>query len=220
MTDFLALFDVDGTLVDSAGVIVDTMSRAFARSDLPAPPADAVRPLIGLSLPGMIARLADGVPTKVVDRIVADYRLGFAAAMESGTPTQLYPGAEAALAGLAERGVTLGVATGKSQRGLNRLIKAERWDGLFKTLQCADHHPSKPHPSMIRRALLECALEEDRAVMIGDSVYDMEMARAAGVAAIGVSWGYTSGADLLAAGATRIVDDFSTLTEDIVTRAR
>ncbi|PWJ18269.1 HAD-IA family hydrolase [Jannaschia seohaensis] len=218
MRDALAIFDVDGTLIDSGGIVVDTLTAAFEEAGASPPAPDAIRRGIGLSLSQMIATLADDLPESVFAEIVAGYRLRFAAAMEQGGEPPLYPGVEAGLARLAQAGLPLGIATGKSQRGLDRLIEAKGWQAMFASLQCADHHPSKPHPSMIRRALLETATEDGRAVMIGDSIYDMEMARAAEVHAIGVAWGYHSAEALSRAGAQTVFDDFDGLVDHLLER--
>ncbi|MGB3409233.1 MAG: HAD-IA family hydrolase, partial [Jannaschia sp.] len=114
----------------------------------------------------------------------------------------------------------LGLATGKSQRGLDRLLEAHRWHGLFSTCQCADAHPSKPHPSMILQALAECAVDGDRAAMVGDSIYDMQMALAAGVAAIGIGWGYHTEQALRAERAHDVARSFPALTDILLERAR
>ena len=219
MSEFLAIFDVDGTLVDSEAIIVGTMVKAFSKSGVTPPEPDRIRSLIGLSLNRMIAMLAYGQSEAVVARILADYRLGFAQAVEASDPSELFPGVEAGLARLAQEGVILGIATGKSKRGLDRLIESYRWGSLFVTRQCADFHPSKPHPSMIRQALTETGIDTDRAVMIGDSLYDIEMALAAGTPAIAVNWGYHPGAALRDAGAVALARDFDHLVDLILERA-
>jgi phosphoglycolate phosphatase len=127
-------------------------------------------------------------------------------------PAPLYPGAADLLHRLAKRDdMLLAVATGKSRRGLRALIEHHGLEGIFISLQTADDHPSKPHPSMIAAALAEAGVGAGDAVMIGDTSYDIEMGRAAGVATIGVRWGYHPGAELEAAGAHRMVSDFDAL---------
>ncbi|GIT90309.1 haloacid dehalogenase [Jannaschia pagri] len=220
MSDFLALFDVDGTLVDSQGIIVATMARAFEKSDLPPPDPHRVRRLIGLSLPRMIADLAEGQSAETIGRIMADYRLGFASALEEqGQRPALFPGVQEGLDALTARGVVLGVATGKSKRGLDRLIHEQGWEDRFATLQCADFHPSKPHPSMVRTALAETDIDPSRTVMIGDSVFDIDMGLAGGVVPLGVSWGYGAPEDLTAAGAAKVATTFEQLVQIILERA-
>ena len=107
--------------------------------------------------------------------------------------------------------MVLGVATGKSRRGLDHILAAHALQGAFATCQVADDHPSKPHPSMVLAALAETGVDPSMAVMIGDTSFDMEMGRSAGVATLGVSWGYHPVADLLGAGATRVIDGFAAL---------
>ena len=123
----------------------------------------------------------------------------------------LFPGAREALAALAGDGWLLGIATGKSRRGLVQVIEHHGLGGLFVTTQTADDHPGKPDPAMLRRAMADCGVEPAAAVMIGDTTYDMAMARAASVAAIGVGWGCHPLAELEDAGAVAVVDDFGLL---------
>jgi phosphoglycolate phosphatase len=115
------------------------------------------------------------------------------------------------------------MATGKSRRGVNRLFDREGWHKDFATVQTADDHPSKPHPSMLLGAMQETGVAPARTVMIGDTSYDIEMARAAGARAIGVAWGYHTVAELAAAGADAIVERFEDLPaalEDVLSASR
>ncbi|WP_371153148.1 HAD-IA family hydrolase [Jannaschia sp. 2305UL9-9] len=218
MPEVLALFDVDGTLIDSAPLIVDTMARAFASAGLPAPDPCAVRARIGISLPLMVAGLIPDHPQTVQDGVVDGYRQAFAAAMDAGPAPPLYPGVARGLAQLTSAGVTLGIATGKSRRGVERLLSEHDWRPLFATCQCADDHPSKPHPSMILTAIRDTGATAAGTVMIGDSIYDMQMARAAAVQPLGVSWGYASPDDLAASGAGDIATDFGDLVHTLLKR--
>ena len=108
-------------------------------------------------------------------------------------------------------GPTLGIATGKSRRGVSALVAKHGWDGWFRTIQTADDAPSKPHPAMVLQACAETGHAPARAIMIGDSSYDMAMARAAGARAIGVAWGFQPRAALIEAGAEAIAENFSHL---------
>lgn len=190
----LILFDVDGTLVDSQADIVASMGAAFDRVGLPAPERSAVLSIVGLSLPVAMATLAPDATRDAQAEMVESYKTAYAdlrAAAGSERSSPLYPGARGMLHTL--RAVPenlLGVATGKSQRGLDALMSGHDLAGVFVTRQCADHHPSKPHPSMILEAMAETGVTPAQTVMIGDTSFDMEMARAAGVYALGVSWGY------------------------------
>ena len=216
---FLAVFDVDGTLVDSQGVIHDTMAAAFAAQGLPAPERRSVLALVGLSLPRMVEALLPGAPVETLDAVTAEYRLRYVAALEGGATPPLYDGAAAALDALEAAGATLGLATGKSLRGVRRFLAEQGWEGRFATVQCADHHPSKPNPSMLRTALRELDLAPGRAAMVGDTTFDMEMARGAGVAALGVDWGYHAADIMTAAGAEVVHGDWDAVVADILARA-
>lgn len=202
----LVVFDVDGTLCDSQNHILASMARAFAGEGLPGPGRSAVLGIVGLSLPEAMARLAPDRPTAVQERLVAGYKAGFTVE-RSRELAPLYDGVPALIAGLAGRPDTLlGIATGKSHRGLNHLLEGHALAGAFVTRQAADDHPSKPHPSMLYAAMSEAGVGPEQAVMIGDTTFDIEMGRAAGLATIGVSWGYHPVAALEGAGADMIVD--------------
>lgn len=207
----LLIFDVDGTLVDSQDHILAAMNAAFSAENLPCPPRDAVLSIVGLSLPEALLRLAPDLQQSDRDRIVAAYKASFAP-LRGETRAPLYPGARAALLALQTRDdICLGIATGKSRRGLTHLLAAHDLDGLFVTTQVADDHPSKPHPSMVERALSEAGVAAADAVVVGDTTFDMAMARAAGVDALGVAWGYHPVADLLQAGARDVLSSYDAL---------
>lgn len=201
----LVIFDVDGTLLDSQAHILGAMAIAFAGIGHPCPPREAVLGIVGLSLPQAMARLA---PDLDADALVAGYKSAFGT-LRAETASPLYPGARAALERLAARGIVLGIATGKSRRGLDHVLAAHGLAGHFATTQVADDHPSKPHPAMVLAALAETGADPARAVMIGDTSFDMDMGRAAGVRTLGVSWGYHPRAAL--AGADAVIDGFDAL---------
>lgn len=207
----LFVFDVDGTISDSQAHILHAMTLGFEAVGLPAPNREAVLSIVGLSLPQAVAELVPGLPVADQDRIVEGYKQSYFTS-RAAQPAPLYPGARDLLMRLAGReGVVLGVATGKSRRGLDALIKAHALEGVFDTLQVADDHPSKPHPEMLMAALAETGVGARDAVMIGDTSFDIEMGRAAGTGTIGVRWGYHPVDRLMAAGADRIVDTFEAL---------
>ena len=213
MTLRLVVFDVDGTLVDSQGDIVSAMAAAFAAVDRPAPDRATVLSIVGLSLDVAMPVLAPDLPAAVHDRMVEAYKHAYMT-LRATTGTEvsspLYPGAREALTRLQQvPDVLLGVATGKSKRGLDRLIEGHGLQGVFVTRQVADFHPSKPHPSMLLQALAETGVSAEDAVMIGDTSYDMEMARSAGIYGLGVSWGYHGRERLEQARA--VIDDFAEL---------
>jgi len=190
----LVIFDVDGTLVDSQGDILAAMRAAFDAVGEAAPAREVILGMVGLSLDVGIPLLAPHLPRTAHDEIVAGYKAAYGSLRaEQGVAASspLYPDAREVLDGLrAVPGILLGVATGKSARGLAKLMEGHALEGYFVTRQVADHHPSKPHPSMLRAALDETGVSPENAVMVGDTSYDMEMARAAGISGIGVSWGY------------------------------
>lgn len=208
----LVIFDVDGTLVDSQGHIVASMAGAFGAHGLAVPPREAILSIVGLSLPEAFVRLVPDHADKR-ESLTQAYKDTFMELRKTGDAhSPLYPGAGDVLADLAARDdVLLGVATGKSRRGLDHLIETHGWERTFQTIQVADHHPSKPHPSMVLACVSEMGVDARDAVMIGDTSYDMEMARGADVAAIGVTWGYHPDAALVAAGAVDVLRDFTAL---------
>lgn len=208
----LVIFDVDGTLIDSQEFIVAAMERAFGSTEQPLPSRAEVLGVVGLSLQEAIARLAPGQDAAA---LAARYKEAFIAlrAQTGGEAmAPLYPGARAVIEALhAQPEILLGVATGKARRGLDHAFAAHDLDRFFVTRQTADHHPSKPHPAMIEAALAETGVAPRRAAMVGDTTYDIEMARTAGVLPIGVAWGYHAPEALVAAGAARVIDDFADL---------
>lgn len=215
----LVIFDVDGTLVDSQGDIVAAMTHAFDGVGVPVPASGDILNIVGLSLDVAMARLAPDLAADAHMRLVEGYKSAYMALRVTTGAAQsspLYPGARAALEALQSAPETLlGVATGKSRRGLDKLLEGHGLTGMFVTQQVADFHPSKPHPAMIAAALAETGVDSRAAVMIGDTSYDMEMAKAAGVAAIGVSWGYHPASALGAADV--VIDRFSDLPDALAT---
>ncbi|KAA2234606.1 HAD-IA family hydrolase [Salinarimonas soli] len=204
----LILFDVDGTLVDSQDMIAAAHGRAFASLGLPCPERGRLLELVGLSLPETFTALVG--PDGPVAPLEQAYRDAFKSLRADPARAEpLFPGADAALRRLSGTpGVRLGIATGKSRRGVAALLERFGWVGLFATVQTADDAPSKPHPGMIERALAEISVPPASAVMIGDSIYDMAMARAAGTRALGVAWGYHTPERLRASGAEAVAGSF------------
>ncbi|MBY5977224.1 HAD-IA family hydrolase [Phaeobacter italicus] len=206
----LILFDVDGTLADSQGAITSAMAAAFAGAGLPTPSRAEILSIVGLSLPLAMAELAGEQPADVQAVLVEGYKSAYKSArLAAGAGhSPLYPGAAEVLAELnAVPEYLLGVATGKSQRGLDALIEAHELR-CFVTRQCADHHPSKPHPSMVLRAMAETGVRPEDTVMIGDTSFDIDMGRAAGVRTIAVDWGFHPAERL---GADHIIKSFGEL---------
>jgi phosphoglycolate phosphatase len=207
----LLLFDVDGTLVNSEAIILTAQAQTFAAVGLPAPSRERGLSIVGLSLHEAFTVLAG--PEGPVDALVEAYREVFHALRKAGTIGEpLYPGAAGLLArAAADPRFRLGMATGKSRRGVAALLDAHGWHEIMATIQTADDAPSKPHPGMILQASAATGIPPDETVMIGDSVFDMQMARAAGARAIGVAWGFQPVEALQAAGAETIAADFDDL---------
>lgn len=212
----LAIFDVDGTLVDSHAMITAAMARAFSDVGIAAPATDRMLSIVGLSLVDAMAVLKPDLRPETHRQLAEAYKQAFWSLRAAGTiPEALFDGARELLESLRSRGVRLGIATGKSRRGVDHLIAAHGFDGWFETVQTSDTHPSKPHPSMIVTALAETSCAPAGAIMIGDTSYDMAMARQAGVGAAGVAWGNHLATELEAAGAHRISKNFKELSSDL-----
>lgn len=205
MTVRLAVFDCDGTLVDGQAAVCEAMEIAFGQAALAPPPRSAIRRIVGLSLPQAVRELAPGIVEEPLCAVVENYKLAFRQSRLDGRLEEpLFAGIPELLDRLLAAGWKLGVATGKSDRGLQSCLAAHGIADRFVTLQTADRHPSKPHPAMLEAALVQVGAQLGDAVMIGDTVFDVDMARAAGVRAIGVDWGYHAADELHEAGAERV----------------
>lgn len=207
----LAIFDCDGTLADSGRSIVDAVQAAFKEHGLGLPSAARVSAGIGLSLDAFLAHVAPGLDPDRGSLVVASYRSHFSRLRAERGTDPLFDGMSALLDELRAEGVLLGVATGKSRRGLLNFLDAHALRDAFATLQTADDAPSKPHPAMIERALDETGTSAADAVMIGDTTFDVGAAVNAKVRAIGVTWGHHDATALERAGATAVVDDLASL---------
>ena len=203
----LVLFDCDGTLVDSAGLIHEVMVLTFEAFGKTPPSFDGTKSIIGLTLDIAIARL-DGKPHADDEAVamMAYYKQIFADVRGSGNSTERpYDGVAEVIAGLSERDeVLVGAVTGKSRRGLDLILDSNGWRHHFHVGRTADDCPSKPHPAMVTECCDEMGVNASDTVVIGDAVYDMQMARAAGARAIGVAWGYATVPELVEAGAHAI----------------
>ena len=210
----LVVFDCDGTLVDGQAAICQTMEAAFASTGLVAPERKMVRRMVGLSLPYALRELAPDASDEQRHAIVEAYKTGFRDLRLSGALREpLYDGIAGLIDELSGEGWQLAVATGKSDRGLHACLDTHGIRHRFVSLQTADRHPSKPHPAMLEAALFEAAVQPGDAVMIGDTSFDMEMAVAAGVRAIGVAWGYHEAHELREAGAVAVAETAEELGE-------
>ncbi|MET3827655.1 MULTISPECIES: HAD-IA family hydrolase [Sphingomonas] len=209
----LALFDCDGTLVDSQDNICRSVEEAFTGANLIAPDRGAIRRIVGLSLVEAMERLLPEGDSALHRTLADDYKAAFFKMRTSGAMSAepLYDGILDVLDHLAADGWKLGVATGKSDRGLAHILAHHGIAAHFITLQTADRHPSKPHPSMIETAMADAGAVPETTVMIGDTSYDMLMARAAGTRALGVAWGYHPADELTEAGAHAIAETVAAL---------
>jgi phosphoglycolate phosphatase len=190
------------------------MEQAFGEVGRASPPRAAIRRVVGLSLPQAVRALDPEAAPNVQAQTVEAYRQAFFRAREQGRVSEpLFEGMAELLASLHGKGWTLGIATGKSDRGLKGCLVAHGVLELFLTLQTADRHPSKPHPAMLEAAMAEAGATPADTVMIGDTAYDMTMARAARVRALGVAWGYHATEELLAAGAEAVAESPARLGE-------
>ncbi len=204
----LAIFDCDGTLVDSGAAIYEALSRTFAQFGLAVPCQQTGRRVIGLSLIEAMAGLVPDADDSDHVALAEAYKVHFAGMRSAGHVAEpLYPGIVELLDRLEGDGWVLGVATGKSDRGLRHCLDVHGLHGRFISLQTGDRHPSKPHPSMIETAMADADARPDTTVMIGDTSFDMAMAVNAGALPIGVAWGYHEREDLIAAGAVGVADE-------------
>jgi len=210
----LAIFGCDGTLVDSQISICLAMEECFARAGLDAPCRERTRRVVGLSLIEAMQAMLPEVDPGTHLTLAEDYKLAFQRLRGRGLVEEpLFEGVAELINTLETEGWLLGVATGKSDRGLGLCLEHHGIHARFVTLQTADRHPSKPHPSMIETAMAETGAAPETTLMIGDTSYDMAMARAAGVLAIGVAWGYHPRQELLTAGADYVVDQPSQIAD-------
>jgi len=212
----LAVFDCDGALVDGQAAVCGAMAAAFGDCGLVAPPSHTVRRIVGLSLPTAMRHLAPDETPETHEQLVTAYKQAFFRARTAGLVAEpLFEGIRELLDALHSGGWQLGVATGKSDRGLAGCLTHHTIHELFVTLQTADRHPSKPHPAMLEAAMAEAGARPAETVMIGDTTYDVEMARAAGCRALGVAWGYHAPEELIAAGADAVARSAAELGEMI-----
>ena len=212
MTNKLAVFDCDGTLVDSQHSICAAMIRAFEGENLVAPDRATILSVVGLSLPLAMARLLPDAEVDYHDHLSDRYKLAFQQLRhENAVSEPLYPGIAELIRELDADDWLLGVATGKSDRGLRLCLGHHGIHAHFVTLQTADRHPSKPHPSMLLTAMAEAGATPQSTVMIGDTSFDIDMALSAGTRALGVGWGYHTPQELVGAGAHSVAMDSTEL---------
>lgn len=203
----LAVFDCDGTLVDSGATVCAAIAETFAANGIAVPPSEVSRRVIGLSLVKAIATLAPDLAEDEHRRLAEDYKRVFMAMRAAGRVEEpLFDGVLELLDALEANGWLLAVATGKSDRGLRHCLDQHGLHARFVSLQTADRHPSKPHPSMVDQAIAEAAASPASTVVVGDTSFDIAMAAAAGARGIGVAWGYHDPQELLEAGAFAVAE--------------
>lgn len=205
----IAIFDWDGTLCDSVEHIVSAMLDAALELEVEPPGAADVRNIVGLGLPQALATLFPAMDAANRDRFASAYSRHFASP-KRGEPL-LFKGAMDTLEGLRARGVELAVATGKSRRGLDRVLCALGMSDFFDATRCADETHSKPHPRMLHEIMTLRQKAADQVLMIGDSEYDLAMAREAGVRSVGVSFGVHDSGRLATYEPLAIIDELPQL---------
>ena len=212
----LAVWDVDGTLVDSRALIFDTAKVMFEFMGLAPPVYEDVRQIVGLSLGVGLRQLLPMMPPEAIDRAVARYKAAFQDLhRRPGFMEPLYEGAAECLERLKQDGWLIAMATGKSRRGVDTIVRMHGWADLFDSTHCADDGPGKPHPAMLLEAMRALGCTPEQTIMIGDTAHDMRMAKAAGCYAQGVSWGFHTAAEVEAGGADHVAHDFPSLNRQL-----
>ncbi|MFL6735866.1 MAG: HAD-IA family hydrolase [Sphingomonas sp.] len=203
----LAIFDCDGTLVDSGATIYRALSAAFDQNELNLPEAETCRKVIGLSLVEAMAALLPHAPAELHRSLSEDYKRAFWTLRSAGEVEEpLFDGVLELLDALEHDGWLLAVATGKSDRGLRHCLESHAIHARFVSLQTADRHPSKPHPSMVEHAIADAGAAPETCIVVGDTSFDMAMAVNAGARGIGAGWGYHDAGELLGAGAIAVAE--------------
>lgn len=203
----LAIFDCDGTLVHSGRTIYTALSDTFRENGIDIPPPHVARRVIGLSLVEAMAMLLPDATPEEHAELAEGYKRNFMALRQAGRVEEpLFDGVLELLDALEHDGWLLAVATGKSDRGLRHCLESHGIHARFVSLQTADRHPSKPHPSMVLQAIADAGAAPQTSFVVGDTSYDMAMAAAAGVAPIGAGWGYHDPEELFEAGAIAVAE--------------
>lgn len=212
----LIVFDWDGTLMDSEARIVTCLQAAFADLGLPEPSREAARDIIGLGLEEAMAQLWPAADATLRGALVVQYRRRFL--VTDQTPSVLFPGARETLDWIAAQGYRLAVATGKSRVGLDRSLVETGLEGFFHATRCADETFSKPNPQMLFELMDELDARPAATLMVGDTEYDMQMARNAGVEALAVSFGVHSSSRLLAHSPLACLDSLGSIPDWLTSR--
>ncbi|MCW8108711.1 HAD-IA family hydrolase [Alteromonas ponticola] len=214
----LIIFDWDGTLMDSAAKIVSCMQIAAKECDMPVPGFEQVSHIIGISLKPAIMQLFKLEDVAQAERLTHAYKNAYL--QQDATPCPLFAGVESMLSRLIEKGSRLGVATGKARRGLERAWRNTNTGHFFSVSRCADEAASKPSPDMLLQILDETGVTADKALMVGDTTYDMSMAQAIGMDRIGVSYGVHAPVNLQAHSPLKIVHDIAELDAFLLDRVQ
>jgi phosphoglycolate phosphatase len=216
----LAIFDVDGTLIDSRAIILEAARQSFAEHNLPVPEYEAVRQVVGLPLQEALHRLAPHLGEPELHHLVEGYKQAFRGfRLRPDFIEPQYDGVQHMLDDLRTQGWQLAMATGKSRRGVEEILDMHNWRGVFDAAFCSDDGPGKPHPHMVEQCLLATGIPCDRAVMIGDTSFDMIMARAANVRALGVTWGFHTRDEIISGGADEMYDEINSLRQSLSRRS-
>lgn len=213
----IAIFDWDGTLMDSTGKIITCMQLAASRAGLEVLDAKAIANIIGLGLPEAVRTLYPSIDDHLAEQLRLQYAQIFV--HEDNSPCTLYPGVEEGLQRLEAAGIPLAVATGKSRRGLDRMLDMLNWQGRFAATRCADETASKPNPLMLQQLLAQLRSEAANAVMVGDTEYDLAMAAALEMPRLGLSYGAHEAHRLHAHKPALVTDQFSLVIDWILARA-
>jgi len=182
----LLVFDWDGTLMDSAAAIVASLQGACRDLGLPVPSVEQARYIIGLGLGDALRHILPDLDSGQYPAVVERYRHHF---LEQHAGARLFPGIADVIAGLHGAGFRLAIATGKSRRGLARALAETGLQPYFHATRCADEGHTKPDPGMLKTLMAEVGIPNDKTLMVGDTTHDLEMARAAGVASLAVTYG-------------------------------
>lgn len=212
----LLIFDWDGTLMDSAGLIVDSIQQACTDLGIPVPDERACRQIIGLGLSQALQTLLPDLPEDDYPRLVERYRHHY---LGRDAEIPLFTGVEEGIRELHGAGFTLAVATGKSMKGLDRALEYTHLRPYFSATRCADQTHSKPHPAMVEEILDELVLKRSQALVIGDTSHDMLMAANAGVDRLGVTYGAHLPEDLHVHAPVAVLDSFMELQTWLMKRA-
>lgn len=203
------IFDWDGTLVDSLDHIAASLAAAARDCELPERSTHELRDIIGLGLVEALQKLYPGITVDTMAALREAYGQHFFKAV--ATPQSLYAGIAEVLEALIAAKPALAVATGKSRRGLDKALVSTGLGSHFRLTRCADETRSKPHPLMLEEIIGELGIEPGEAVMIGDTVYDMDMAQRIGMPAVGVTWGVHDAAALASHNPVRVVNEVAEL---------